>query len=118
MWQPIDTIPKDGTKVDLLDKFGDCILDVFFDRGEFFQYDSKNALHKSISLQYETHWMPSPPLPEPPKKREPREVWLYEMANGELENFIARIYRPDNPGCFGGSNKKKIVKFREVMEND
>lgn len=126
MWQPIDTIPRDGTKVDLLDNYGDRHVDAYFHEGYFFQDKPKGELTgqkgevvgNSITLQNKTHWMPSPPLPEPPKKRGPREVWLYEMADGELENFIARIYHPDNPGCFGGSNKKKIVKFREVMEND
>lgn len=72
-WQPIDTAPKDGTKVDLWlhiyasprsfgmeDDFR--VTDAWWQDGKWVhRYRDKDA---EIFSDYITHWMP---LPEPPK---------------------------------------------------
>lgn len=54
-WQPIETAPRDGTKVLVIDASGEMEFARF--NGDFWEtdWDWMNGL---------THWMPLPPPPE------------------------------------------------------
>lgn len=61
-WQPIETAPRDGTRILAYYRADDGIYDVLFDAEAGWvsqDYEITNFLHAAI-----THWMP---LPEPPE---------------------------------------------------
>ena len=65
-WQPIETAPRDGTRVILaaLDEFYVRVAEGYFDDEWFWSTDSYRELgREGISP---THWMP---LPEPPNTK-------------------------------------------------
>lgn len=65
-WQPIETAPKDGTFVLLLEEDGDPVIGAFVDFKGKEPSGYHNGWFDNISGQYEitpTHWMP---LPDPP----------------------------------------------------
>lgn len=72
-WQPIDTAPKDGTKVLISD--GRYVIDAYWDdnasleqceRGPAWQvFNCDGDCWYSVAVTDPTHWMP---LPEPPNK--------------------------------------------------
>lgn len=82
-WQPIETVPKDGTHVLGYDKFNNRIYEccMMASRNEGFF----SVLYQN-SAQYEiTHWMP---LPQKPKKKHDCKrgsVRLYETISGYYE---------------------------------
>lgn len=71
MWQPVNTAPKDGTKIDILAKcwmsendrfvyrrFTDC----FWTYGD--SMTGRNARWIGVDVSYcPTHWMPLPDMP-------------------------------------------------------
>jgi hypothetical protein len=69
-WQPLETAPRDGSKLDVWTKNGFRYIDVFwyegpaFPEGAFVYYDSN--LRGFIDVDDATHWMcpPAPPTPE------------------------------------------------------
>jgi hypothetical protein len=70
-WQPLDTAPRNGSKVDVWTENGVRYIDVFWHRspdypnGAFVYYDS--YLSDYIDVEDATHWMPPP---TPPRKDE------------------------------------------------
>lgn len=67
-WMPIETAPKDGTKIDLCLMRRDGItsrrIDCYFDADKCWVSEYGNVENKYWKV---THWMISPPLPLPPK---------------------------------------------------
>jgi hypothetical protein len=77
-WQPIETAPKDGTRVLLLNESGEIevagYVEDFYERSEFVRKAKDGDVYRTVLVdcgywQTEvavcpTHWMP---LPEPPK---------------------------------------------------
>jgi hypothetical protein len=60
-WQPIETAPKDGTRVDVC--FGkNRVTDVFFRRGNWAKEIGYPVVTK-VFFEQPTHWMP---IPTPP----------------------------------------------------
>jgi hypothetical protein len=65
-WQPIETAPKDGTTIDVCNRWGDRSADVAWVDGKW-RYWGVDGFGSPgwVSLDLSpTHWMP---LPEPPK---------------------------------------------------
>ena len=60
-WQPIETAPKDGTKVDLWAS-GERLTDFYFDGAEWVN-DAVSMYHMGLYPWDITHWQP---LPDPP----------------------------------------------------
>ena len=73
-WQPIETAPRDGTKVLLwCDKDHTVAVGWTVDDGEFAYWDSN-----SVDGWSYTHWMPLPDPPQKPLTTRPRNAspWL------------------------------------------
>lgn len=76
-WQPIETAPKDGTKVDIVAK----VWLPAFDRFEYERFPdcwwtagdsmvNRRAHWMNVSDGWRpTHWMPRPPLPQEPSDK-------------------------------------------------
>ncbi len=69
-WQPIDTAPKDGSRVDLVVQYAnedimERYIDCYYFQGRW-ECDGDQVENKYFKA---THWMPSPPLPPPPKQQ-------------------------------------------------
>jgi len=70
-WQPLETAPRDGSKVDVWTENGLRYIDVFWYRGPAFP-DGAFVYHDSYLRDYidvddATHWM-RPPAPPPPDR--------------------------------------------------
>ena len=70
-WQPLQTAPRDGSKLDVWTENGFRYIDVFwyegpaYPEGAFVYYDSN--LRDFIDVDDATHWMPRPAPPRPEK---------------------------------------------------
>lgn len=86
MWQPIETAPKDGSKVDVwvtpparsLSTGGyGRVSDCWFSRGSWWFYDETKYASDPANCRSEvwnvTHWMPLPPAPSQLSKRDDAE---------------------------------------------
>lgn len=86
MWQPIETAPKDGSKVDVwvtpparsLSTGGyGRVSDCWFSRGSWWFYDETKYASDPANCRSEvwnvTHWMPRPPAPSQLSKRDDAE---------------------------------------------
>lgn len=74
-WLPIETAPKDGTKVDLWctprpgaivapEHLGGWrIADAWFSAGRWWTYENNDEQRLEVQADYVTHWQP---LPDPP----------------------------------------------------
>jgi hypothetical protein len=67
-WRPLETAPRDGSRLDVWTENGIRYIDVFwhqgpeFPRGAFVFYDSQ--LRDYIDVDDATHWMPPPAPPD------------------------------------------------------
>ena len=77
-WQPLDTAPRDGSKIDVWTENGVRYVDVFwyegsaFPEGAFVYYDSN--LRDFIDVDDATHWMPRPAPPKLEKAPEEEDA--------------------------------------------
>jgi hypothetical protein len=62
-WLPIETAPRDGTRIDIFTVHGDRIPDCYYDKEDDL-WRWKNDYHMPRAEEEVTHWMP---LPEAPK---------------------------------------------------
>lgn len=74
-WQPIETAPKDGTKILVFTAIGDIEIGQWctteWDRYELHDadrnlYTRRVDIHEFWNNNFPTHWMPLPAAPEPP----------------------------------------------------
>lgn len=65
-WQPIETAPRDGTQIIVLDADGQCGVAeyyIFSDGSSGWEVGHfENGIHMILDAIV-THWMPLPPLP-------------------------------------------------------
>lgn len=87
MWQPIETAPKDGSKVDVwvtppvsalsTGSYG-RVSDCWFSQGSWWFYDETKYASDPANCRSEvwnvTHWMPLPPAPSQLSKRD--DAWI------------------------------------------
>ncbi len=77
-WQPIGTVPKDGTRVLIVDREGNIDLCAYvsevYERQEFVRHAKDGDVYRTVREEFgywqsetvfdPTHWMPLPPPPE------------------------------------------------------
>ena len=63
-WQPIETAPKDGTKIIVFDHYDGVVIARWRMRWPESGYEWIEATGEEYENYRPTHWMP---LPEPPK---------------------------------------------------
>ena len=60
-WKPINTAPKDGTKILLMDKYGDVLSAWWYVCPKDGQGNWKNLTHEDMDIDWK-RWMPIPPI--------------------------------------------------------
>lgn len=72
-WQDIKTAPKDGTDVYLYEQNYYGVVSAHYegegeDGEDCWVLTNMTSYDESSVVEHPTHWMPLPPLPEPPSK--------------------------------------------------